>query len=254
VAGSLVRLGAETVPDGVVVERTDDRDGQRWRLRAVAPVSGLATGSFARPSASVAVHVDGDGEHLGFAFTQFALPVVAGAALDFDFHPAANLHSPAALGMLLTRVGRHHVWLAPLDHPHEQVVAVVDGALRWGWHGDLEDVPAGFATTLGVFEGDSADELVERWGRAVRAGRDRRRRDANPITSHLSYWTDNGAAYWYRTEAGRTIGASVAEAVEALVAEGVPVHAVELDSWCYQHEVPRRSPRSATPRRCRRRA
>ena len=67
----------------------------------------------------------------------------------------------------------------------------------------------------------------------------RRGRSANPITSHLSYWTDNGAAYWYRTEPGRTIGASVAEAVEALRADGVPVHAVELDSWCYQHEVAR---------------
>ena len=50
---------------------------------------------------------------------------------------------------------------------------------------------------------------------------------------------DNGAAYWYRTEAGRTIGTSVVEAVEALRADGVPVNAVELDSWCYQHEVPR---------------
>jgi len=67
----------------------------------------------------------------------------------------------------------------------------------------------------------------------------RRPRCDNPITSHLSYWTDNGAAYWYRTEVGRTIGTSVAEAVEQLRADGVPVHAVELDSWCYQHEVPR---------------
>jgi hypothetical protein len=71
------------------------------------------------------------------------------------------------------------------------------------------------------------------------AGIRRREASANALTSHLSYWTDNGAAYWYRTEAGRTIGASVADAVEALVADGVPVRAVELDSWCYQHEVPR---------------
>ena len=119
------------------------------------------------------------------------------------------------------------------------MLAVADGVLRWGWHGDLDEVPAGFSTTLGVFEGDSAAELLERWGAALTTGRPRRRRDANPITSHLSYWTDNGAAYWYRTEAGRTLGASVAEAVEALVADGVPVRAVELDSWCYQHEVPR---------------
>ena len=116
---------------------------------------------------------------------------------------------------------------------------LADGGLVWGWHGDLDEVPAGFCTTLGIYVGDSAAELLDRWGTEVRGERPHRSRDANPILSHLSYWTDNGAAYWYRTEAGRTIGASVAEAVEALRADDVPVRAIELDSWCYQHEVPR---------------
>ena len=185
------------------------------------------------------MQVAGEADFLGFAYTQFALPVVAGPLLDFDFNPAPNLQSPPALGMLLGRVGRRYVWLAPVDHPHEQVIAVTDGALRWGWHGDLDEVPAGFSSTLGIFEGDGVADVLERWGDAVRAGRRRRSRHANSVTSHLSYWTDNGAAYWYRTEAGRTIGASVAEAVEALVAGGVPIRAVELDSWCYHHEIPR---------------
>ena len=36
--------------------------------------------------------VPSDVEYLGFAFTQFALPVIAGPTLAFDFKPAANLH------------------------------------------------------------------------------------------------------------------------------------------------------------------
>ena len=236
---ALVRLGNEVVPDGVVVERSAGDGWQRLRLRATAALSGIATGSFQRPSASVGLQVGGDADFLGFASTQFALPVVAGPRLDFDFEPAANLRSPPVLGMVLARSGGRFAWLAPLDHPHEQVIAVADGVMRWGWHGDLDDVPAGFSSTLGIFEGDEVAVVLERWAGAVRGGRPRRSRGANPITSHLSYWTDNGAAYWYRTEAGRTIGASVAEAVEALVADGVPVRAVELDSWCYRHEVPR---------------
>jgi hypothetical protein len=237
--GSLVRLGDVVAPDGVVFERTAGDGWQRLQVRASAALTGIATGWFARPNVHVELQVEGDPDLLGFAYTQFALPVIAGPTLDFDFNPAPNLHSPSALGMLLARVGRRHVWLAPVDHPHEQVIAVIDRTLRWGWHGDLDDVPAGFSATLGIFEGDTVAEVLDQWGDAMRAGRPRRRRDANPITSHLSYWTDNGAAYWYRTEAGRTIGASIAEAVEALVAGGVPVRAVELDSWCYQHEVPR---------------
>ena len=39
--------------------------------------------------------VPDDVEYLGFAFTQFALPVVAGAGLDFDFRPARE---PACAG------------------------------------------------------------------------------------------------------------------------------------------------------------
>ena len=239
VSASLVRFGDVIVPDGVVLEHDAGELCQRLVLRATQALSGIATGRFAQPSASVRLQVDGEANFLGFAYTQFALPVIAGPELDFDFNPAPNLRSPSVLGMLLARVGRRYVWLAPLDQPHEQVIAVVDGTLRWGWHGDLDDVPSGFSTTLGIFEGDSVGEVLERWGTTVRAGQPRRRRDGNAVTSHLSYWTDNGAAYWYRTEAGRSMGASVADAVEALVANGVPVHAVELDSWCYQHEVPR---------------
>jgi hypothetical protein len=237
--GPLVRLGEAVLPEGVVLERTVANGVECVRLTATRDLTGIATGWFWRLGAHVAVQVEGEPSYLGFACTQFALPVVAGPSLEFDFNPSPGLRSPPALGVLLARVERRYVLLAPLDHPHEQVIGVADGGLVWGWHGDLDEVPAGFFTTLGIYVGDSAAELLERWGNEVRGGRPRRSRNANPIVSHLSYWTDNGAAYWYRTEVGRTIGASVAEAVEALRADAVPVQAIELDSWCYQHEVPR---------------
>ena len=235
----LVRLGDAVLPEGVLLERTDANGVERVRLTATRALTGMATGWFWRLGAHVAVRVEGDPSYLGFAYTQFALPVIAGPSLDFDFNPSPGLHSPPVLGLLLARVEQQHLLLAPLDHPHEQVIGVEDGGLVWGWHGDLDEVPAGFSTTLGISVGDSATELLDGWGAEVRGERPHRSSDANPIVSHLSYWTDNGAAYWYRTEVGRTIGTSVAEAVEALRADGLPVRAVELDSWCYQHEVPR---------------
>src|SRR4051794_39039975 len=234
-----VELGEAVLPGGVDFDRRIVDGVEYVRLTATRDLAGIATGRFSRLSAHVAVELDGEPSFLGFAYTQFALPVLAGPLLDFDFNPAPNLQSPAVLGVLLARVGDRHVLLAPIDHPHEQVIGVVDGRLSWGWHGDLDEVPAGFSTTLGVYVGTSAGELLQRWGNEVRAGRPRASRTANPVTSHLSYWTDNGAAYWYRTEPGRTIGTSVAETVEALRANAVPVHAIELDSWCYQHEVAR---------------
>jgi hypothetical protein len=70
-------------------------------------------------------------------------------------------------------------------------------------------------------------------------GTDLDRPTDNPLSTHLSYWTDNGAAYWYRTEADRTISESVVDVVEALRADDVPVRSVELDSWFYPHVTPR---------------
>jgi len=236
---SLVQLGETVLPDGVVFDHQFADGVGHVRLTATRDLTGIATGRFSRLSASVGVRIAGQPRYLGFAYTQFALPVVAGPLLDFDFHPAPNLQSPSVLGVLLARSEQQHIVLAPLDHPHEQVIGTTGGALTWGWHGDLDEVPAGLSTTLGVYVGTSLTELLDRWGGDVRAARLRPSANANPITSHVSYWSDNGAAYWYRTEAGRTIGASVAETVEALRADGVPIHAVELDSWCYQHEVPR---------------
>ncbi|MFZ4718592.1 MAG: hypothetical protein ACOYMR_04160 [Ilumatobacteraceae bacterium] len=228
-----VRLGDLDAPDGVQLSS----DGQRLTLRAAEDLGGLASGWFSTQRVSVPLVVDDpDAEYLGFAFTQFALPVTAGAALDFDFHPAHNLHSPSAVGVLLVRTAGRTTLIAPLTNVHEQIVAVRDGRLRWGWHGDLDGVPAGFATTVGIYEADDASAAFAAWSADLEPVQ-ARPAASNPITSHLSYWTDNGAAYWYRTEPGRTIGDSVATAVERLRDAGVPVRAVELDSWAYPHEV-----------------
>ncbi len=186
--------------------------------------------------------MDEGAELLGFAVTQFALPVRFGGDLDADFRPAPNLRSHPAVVPLLVRQGDRCCLLAPLDAWHEQVISVdPDLGLRWGWHGDLDVVPTGFETTLGWFEGPSPGELLDRWGAAIRErhGTKRRSRDSDPVTSHLSYWTDNGAAYWYRTEAGRDLPTTLVDKVEELRQLEVPIRSVELDSWFYPHEVPR---------------
>jgi hypothetical protein len=228
----MLLIGPLDAPDGVSLHR----DGHLVTLRADVPQGGIGTGWFSRPVASVSLTVDApDAEYLGFAFTQFALPVTAGAALDFDFHPAHNLHSPSAVGLLLARAADRVVLVAPVTNPHEQIVAVHEGSLAWGWHGDLDEVPEGFSTTAGIYEAATATEAFAAWAADLRPLA--MRPPTNPIVSHLSYWTDNGAAYWYRTEPGRTIGDSIATTVEQLHEMGVPVRAVELDSWAYPHET-----------------
>lgn len=236
VADGLLGTAEVVGAEGVVVERPSP---DRIRIRTTTALTGFGSGRFSDPVVGVrwsAEHWPADIEFLGYAFTQFALPVTSGRALAFEFHPAPGLRSPRAVLPLIARAGGGVTLLAPIDHPHEQVVAVRDGSLTWGWHGDLAEIEPGFATTLGIYQGRSVSEVLAAW-RADLAPIERR--PSNPLTTHLSYWTDNGAAYWYRTERGRTIAESVAETVARLRAEAVQVHAVELDSWFYDHETPR---------------
>lgn len=211
-------------------------------VRATRDLDGISTGRFSQPSAGVRwwkANLAHDIEFMGFAFTQFALPVTAGADLDFDFRPAPGLRSPRVVSPLLARTGGRFTLLAPLDQFHEQIIAVTDEGLMWGWHGDLDAVPAGFSTRLGIYEADSVSEALDRWRIDLALDPEMARPTDNPLSTHLSYWTDNGAAYWYRTEAGRTIADSVTDVIERLRANGIPVRSIELDSWFYDHETPR---------------
>jgi hypothetical protein len=247
-AGATVRLLPELIGpaiDGITFEDL----GDRLVLRADRDLDGLAAERFSRPRLAVSFGPSQiaapDVSLVGFAYTQFALPVRADLDGGFDFAPAANLRSPSAVMPLVMSSGDGRVeLLAPLDSWHEQIISVrqndpgprIDD-LAWGWHGDLDQVPAGFATTLGVFTGRSVGEVFERWGAAIRVADISRRSD--PLLTHLSYWTDNGAAYWYRTEPGRDITTTLADKVDELDRLGVPVNSVELDSWFYPHEISR---------------
>ena len=233
-------LGRPTIAsrDGVTVAESDGVAS----IVATVDLVGLSTGRFATPSCGLVwsrTAWPDDIEFLGFAFTQFALPVVAGADLGFDFRPAPGLRSPRAVSPLIARSGNRVTMVAPIDHFHEQIVAVTADAVIAGWHGDLDTVPAGFATRWGIYEGESVSDVLRAWRDDLAIDPELARPRANPLSTHLSYWTDNGAAYWYRTEPGRTIGESVVDAVRGLRDGGVPVRAVELDSWFYSHATPR---------------
>lgn len=246
-----------------VVSVPDELDGQvdvtvtadRVAIRPLVDITGAANRRYATPT----VHVDFSpvGETwtaVGFASTQFALPVRAGHGESFDFAPADNLASPPVVNPLLLLDGDRVELLAPVAGWHEQVIAIdqTDAAgitgFRWGWHGDLDQVPAGFEVVLGRYSGGSVAEVIERWGAEIQmaAGTARPSRrpedpddDADPLLTHLSYWTDNGAAYWYRTEPGQELTTTLVAKIDELEQLGLPVRSVELDSWFYRHEISR---------------
>ena len=215
-----------------------------FRCEATTDVTDITTGAFDRPSIAWPTFTPGEraeGETpkglraLVFQHCEFALPSNAGPSLDGWF--LLPHRPPTGWPLLLTREDGRTLLVAPLDAFHEQTIGLNGGTLRCGWHGDLESVPAGFTTNLAVLAADGPRAALDAWGRMLldAAGTVRPGRWPDAVGSRPSYWTDNGSAYWYKTEPGYDVAGSIVAAVDNLRTKGVPIGAVQLDSWFYPH-------------------
>jgi len=237
-----------TVADGPVrcsVRAYSDRAMVVFRIEAMTDVEALATGAFDHPSvgwpvftpAERAPDTSPDGlRALAFQLCEFGLPTNAGPDLDGFF--LLPHRTPTGWPLLLSAPDGRTLLVAPLDAFHDQMIGLNGGTVRCGWHGDLESAPAGFSTDLAVIAGPGPRQCLDTWGGLLlaRAGTVRPGRWPDALGSRPSYWTDNGAAYWYRTEPGHDPAGSIVAAVDDLVDKGVPIGAVQLDSWFYPHD------------------
>lgn len=186
---------------------------------------------------------------LGFQCSEFALPIRASStSLHFNFFNRPSFTRPHSVLplLILSRKVATCTLLAPIDAFHEQVLAVENDALHWGWSGDLTQIPPNFSTTLAIITAESPREALSAWGHLVRhAARanhceNLQGRYADVCVAKLSYWTDNGSAYWYRREPGTNTSETLEQTISTLQNENVPVASVELDSWFYPHQLSRR--------------
>lgn len=235
------------VADGPIrcgVRAEEDRPLLVFHIEATSELTGLATGAFDEPSVGWPIFTPAERqvEHtplglrsLAYQHCEFALPSTAGADLDGFF--LLPTRPPTGWPLLVADPTGTTLLLAPLDQFHEQTIGLNSGTIRCGWHGDLDRVPSGFRTELAVIAGESARDCLDTWAGLLleRAGTVRPGRWADALARRPSYWTDNGAAYWYRTEPGHDVAGSVVAAVEDLRGAGVPIGSVQLDSWFYPH-------------------
>ena len=235
-----------TAPIRCSVRAYPDRPMLVFRSEATTDLTDLAAGAFDQPSvgwpvfnpsatASPGGLPEGSAARSGSS-TPSSPCRRAGPDLDdwflLDFRP------PVVEPMLLIAPDLRTVLLAPLDSFHDQVIAPPTASgrrplrlarrPRRGARRILHRSVVGAATGRGASNGGPTA--------AHRAGTVRPGPRADVLGRQLSYWTDNGAAYWYRTEPPRDVTATVVDAVEALRDQGVGVGAVQLDSWFYPHD------------------
>jgi hypothetical protein len=215
-----------------------------FRCEAMRDLTGLASGAFDQPTLAwpsfrplerSSALSPANLRALVFQHCEFALPSNAGPSLDGWF--LLPHRPPTGWPLLLTRSDGRTLLVAPLNAFHEQIIGLNGGTVRCGWHGDLESVPAGFTTVLAFLAADGPRAALDMWGRTLLDGARTVRpgRWPDAVGSRPSYWTDNGSAYWYKTEPGLDVAASIVAAVDDLRANDVPIGAVQLDSWFYPH-------------------
>jgi hypothetical protein len=236
-----------TIVDGDVrcsVRAYEDRPLLVFRSEATTNLTDIRTEAFDQPSVEWPTFTPSERVEsatpkglraLVFQHCEFGLPSNAGPSLDGWF--LLPHRPPTGWPLLLTREDGRTLLVAPLNAFHEQTIGLNGGTLRCGWHGDLETVPAGFTTDLAVLATDGPRAALHTWGRMLldAAGTVRPGRWPDAIGSRPSYWTDNGSAYWYKTEPRHDVAGSIVAAVDDLRANGVPIGAVQLDSWFYPH-------------------
>lgn len=179
----------------------------------------------------------------GYQYMEFALPSAAGP--DGAGLAPWPLRPAVAMPVLWGGADLPTLLVGPVDHPHESIIAVPSDDwprddLLAGWHGDLDEIDE-LDSEFIVLVAEDPRSALARYGRMVRArcGATVAARATDPAVQGLSYWTDNGAEYYYRAAPGRSYPETIGAAVESLAAEGLPMHAVQLDSWFYPHETPR---------------
>jgi hypothetical protein len=223
-----------------------------FRLEAREALAGFASGVFDEPAVSwpwlrpdlrAGSGLPPGSRAFGHGYTEFSLPTQSDPGCTgfflLPFRPAVV--EPL---WLLAPDGRA-LLLCPFDAFHEQVIAVprgadaAEGGVRCGWHGDLDAVPAGFASELALWAAPGPRRAFEGHAAVLRERHGTRRpgRYADALGARLSYWTDNGAAYWYRTEPGYGgVAGTLAAKANELREARIPCQVFQLDSWFYPHE------------------
>ncbi len=96
-------------------------------------------------------------------------------------------------------------------------------------------LPAGFTHGTLIAFGESINQAFATWGDALLAlgHKHRPRNDADVVLSRLGYWTDNGAAYYYKYDSTLGYQGTLLALRDEFTRLGIPLGYMQIDSWWY---------------------
>ncbi|HEY1686815.1 MAG TPA: hypothetical protein VGG19_18785 [Tepidisphaeraceae bacterium] len=135
----------------------------------------------------------------------------------FDRDDNALLFSPAS-----------HFMIAMLDGDQKQGISS-------GINRTVEKIPSGFTQQTILVAQQGINRTWNTWGHALTDLYSKKRpgNDADVSLKYLSYWTDNGAAYYYNYDLSKGYANTLLAVKQHLDQIGVAIHSFQLDSWWY---------------------
>lgn len=127
------------------------------------------------------------------------------------------------------------VVVSPGDHFFVSDLQLRDGVLHSGFLPEPASVPPHTRHTTVFAFGTGMHTTLTVWGHAMQAwaARPPVRSDAGPLLRGLSYWTDNGAFYYYKFDPRLGYTGTLLAVADKFHQQGVPLHLMQLDSWFY---------------------
>ena len=150
----------------------------------------------------------------GFSFERFGAD---GPWIFFDDLANTFILSPASHFMNAA------LWFGP------------DNELISGIVADGDDVPAGYTIMSTLVVAPGINRAFEIWGRFLTdlAGKQRPANEADFSLKYLGYWTDHGAAYYYRFEEALGYAGTLLAVHRQLRRMKILLGYIQLDSWFY---------------------
>ena len=165
-----------------------------------------------------------------FAAPQFELGQYGTPWLLFDGKADAAVISPAS-----------HFIIAAMHGDGNHLVAS-------SLNSQLPGVPAGFAQQTLMAIAPGIRHTFDIWGSALIAlgGKIRPGNESDITLKYYGYWTDNGAAYYYRFDPKVGYAGTLEAVIKRYREEKIPVRYLQLDSWWYDKSYPDMGPNDHT--------
>jgi len=105
-----------------------------------------------------------------------------------------------------------------------------------GLEGLIEKIPVGSRITEVLIFGSEFEQAIENWGTFLRTHYNKILDENLDLINKLSYWTDCGSYYYYRTIPEKDYSDTLIALSEDLKRKGINVRLVELGPWWYSKD------------------